>query len=135
MALDHAFFNALRTDLEAALKQTAARHGLKSLDLGRISVDAMGGFRAQVAGIMGNGIGPEESNYNTTRRYSDYVLPEVGAEVVIRGQRWRIVGQKTRGRQMIIADKMPDGRRYLLPPESFERNFARKTAEEASRHD
>jgi dihydropteroate synthase len=132
MAVDHKFYGALRADIDAAFKQVAARHGLKSLDLGRISIDPMGGFRATVQGVTATGASPEESNYNTTRRYSDYALPAIGEEVTIGAQRWRIIGQKTRGNQRIIADKVPQGGRYLLPVESFERRFARKPEEQST---
>jgi hypothetical protein len=71
-------------------------------------------------------LSPEEQNYSTTRRYSDRALPELGATVTIRGQRWRVTGQKTRGNQRIMAEKIPEGGRYLLPLESFEHNFPSK---------
>lgn len=123
MAIDHAFFNALRADIDAALATIATRHGLKSLELGRITIDAMGGFRGAVEGIRAGELSPEERGYNTLRAYSDNVLPELGAEFTLGAQRWRVVGQKLRGNQRVIAEKIPQGGRFLLPVATFESRF------------
>lgn len=123
---DRRFYKVLRADIDDAFKRIAERHGLRSLELGNIAIDPMGGFRSTVTGLPADALSPEESYYNATRRYSDKALPALGQEVVITGQRWRVVGQKLRGNQRIIAEKMPQGGRYLLPVESFERHFGPK---------
>lgn len=125
---DRQFYKALRADIEHALVQVRVNHGLRALELVNLVIDAMGDIRVPLNGVTGDGASPEESAYNTTRKYSAHALPALGQEVVIRGQRWRVVGQKLRGNQRIIVEKLPQGGRFLLPVASFEKQFGLKAA-------
>lgn len=130
MTIDHAFYNALRADIETAYGEIAERHGLKSLKLGRITVDSMGGFRAALTGVTRSGASPEETFYSQSREWSPRALPAIGEDFKVANVAGRVTGRKTRGNQRVTYTRASDGKSYLVDFEQFAERFPYKSGRE-----
>lgn len=99
---------AIRASLVEAFAAVAKKHGLKSIDIGRIKYDPRAGnFRSQLEGIDANGIDQDAKRYEQAAAF-DAELPKLGHTVKHRRGEDVIVGM-TRGGKVLTER---DGKRW-----------------------
>jgi len=119
-----ALLRAIRPEIDAALKEVAKRHGLKSLTCGHARYDPHAGtFSMKVEGLADGAIGKEASLYNAER--AGMQLPPLGATFSSGGHVYAVAGMKRSGK--ILAART-DGKMYI-----FDKTIVRLLAQEAAK--
>lgn len=106
----------IRIAMNEALAQVAAKHGLKTFNIGRIKFDPNAGFfRCQVEGIDAAGMDPDANRYEQNYRFDG--LPKLGMTFKHRTGVDKIIG-KTRGGK-ILTER--GGKKFVWPLETVKK--------------
>jgi len=106
----------IRPEIDAALAAVAAKHGVKSLTLGRMTYDPSGSFKGSIAGVMEGGLSVDAQMYEAIREYEG--LPPLGTVFKSKGVDFTITGATRTGRKITATG---NGKPYLFPLEGVKR--------------
>lgn len=121
--LTTALVHAIRADLTVALGEIAQRHGLKQLQLGKITFDPeAGSFGGRIEGLVQGGLSDDARRYEKARQYvqRNQHYPILGTYMPGGTKRLMITGM-TRGGKIVLAD--PAGKQFTLKRATFDRTF------------
>jgi hypothetical protein len=111
MAVNKQMIEAFRQDLDAALKQLAAKHGLASLKPGSISYrPEQGNFSFSVTGVAEGGKTKTEMQYDRWQKILG--LPARGSDLVHDGVSYQTVGMNES--KNLLVRRSIDGKVFTL---------------------
>ena len=110
---------AIRIEIDEALKTVAQKHNLQTLTAGKATYDTEGAFTFKLEGLVKGGLTPEAQRYNLYKQIEN--LPELGAEVTLRGKHFTTTGINTTGTKVFIKG-IDDGKTYEVKTEAVSLN-------------
>jgi hypothetical protein len=123
MAVNKQMIEAFRQDLDAALKQLAAKHGLASLKPGSISYrPEQGNFSFSVTGVAEGGKTKTEMQYDRWQKLLD--LPVRGSYLTHQGASYQIVGMNES--KNLLVRRSIDGKVFTMNLQAAKKMLGKK---------
>lgn len=114
MTITKEVLQAVRADMDKALAEIGARHGLTQLKSGKCVYDPRSGnFTIKVEGVAEGGADKDAARYDQIRGLFPG-LPERGTEFTYGGEKYAVSGANSTGSK-VLAKRNRDGRVYQFP--------------------
>jgi len=100
---------AMRADIDKALESVRVKYNLDELHAGNATYSLEGSFSFKLEGLVSGGLSSEALAYQQNAKWMG--LPELGATFINRGEKFEIVGLRTRAKKFpILCKSLRDGR-------------------------